>query len=523
MDANWIEIIQSGVSETMIYEDITKRMRNLFSRMSKDERGAAIIYFTVFAGVLIGFVGMAVDFGRINMTHSQASAAADAAALAAASQLDGSGTAITRALDASFNTPLIVNNQNYAQSIDPGRVITMTNIRFLFDLPPNDTDPITAIYETTDPFEARFVEVTTEQLIHQNFFLTAIGADPTALSSATAVAGFKQVVCRVSPLMICNPNEAAPPDGQGIGANFNVGDWRGRQVLAKTQGAGASWAPGVFGLLKTDSGNGAKAIAEEIASANGPNQCFGSKVDIKPGSTESTRTSFNVAFDIYENPFFGGNASADLEFRPAKNVVKGRVPIPSGNVCKKNEFTEPGPMTATKMGRDSNMDPAATNSASPRFGNGLWNCLEYWAVNHPDSVGDPAPTGCEGPGIKGMSRYDIYRHEIDTDNIPNNFSGDPLNPGGEDGNPQCYSDPLPADDKDRRILFMAVVNCQEHDIHGSEVDVPVINFLKLFITEPVGDESVPGANDSDFYLEIVDVVSPGADDGILHDIVQLYR
>ena len=98
----------------------------------QDQRGAALVYVTVMIGVLVGFAALAVDVGRITTTHTQARSAAEAAALAAASQLDGTGDAITRATNAAMTTPLVQNQQNLAQS--PGTV-TIAGLRFLSGLP----------------------------------------------------------------------------------------------------------------------------------------------------------------------------------------------------------------------------------------------------------------------------------------------------------------------------------------------------------------------------------------------------
>lgn len=68
-----------------------------------------------------------------------------------------------------------------------------------------------------------------------------------------------------------------------------------------------------------------------------------------------------------------------------------------------------------------------------------------------------------------------------------------------------------------------MINCREQGINGNEQDVPTVAFMKTFLTEPVGSESSSGATDSDVYLEVVDIVRPGSDDAILHDLVQLYR
>lgn len=492
------------------------RVREAAASILQDERGSVIVYVSVIIAVLIGLVGMAIDFSRYYDSHSEAQSAADASALAAASQLDGLDSAIDRATNAAMTTPLVSNSQTFATSADAGGTVVITNIRFLTDLPANDTDPITAGFETTDPLAARFVEVTTEPLLHNNLFVMAVGVANSTTLSATAVAGLNTVICNITPLMICNPAEAPPPDGLGVGAPFNPDAWHGRQIVAKRHsgsdtGSGA-WKPGNFGLLEGPNNEiGAKDIAEMLASAAPPVQCYDANVDLSTGAKESLRNAFNTRFDQYDVPYFGNGHTNPL-YRPAENVTKGVIWNGSGGaLCNSSE--DPGLHDAAGFGRDSNI----ADSDQPRFGNGEWDCAGYWSINHPGVL---APVGCDVPALTTLSRHEIYRYEIDNIIIPDNT---PI--GGEDGNPQCYAGDTSDIGKgpDRRVLYLAVINCEEHNIQGREEDVPTVAFLKTFLTEPVGDESSPGATDSDIYLEVVGNIGALVAPGAVHDIIQLYR
>ena len=159
--------------------------------------------------------------------------------------------------------------------------------------------------------------------------------------------------------------------------------------------------------------------------------------------------------------------------------------------------------------RDANLD------GIERFGNGVWDCATSWGVNHPT---DPIPPGCTGASTPStMTRYQLYRLEIETSGlIPDNSDA-----GLENGFPQCHSTaPNPDEAPDRREVIFAVINCIEHGpISGNSAGpIPVEAFVKSFLTEPVAS----GPN-FDTYLEVIDITRPGADDGILHDTVQLYR
>jgi len=500
----------------MMLERCLYDLKVFLHRFGKDQSGNVIIYVTIFIFVFFGFVGLAIDFGRVYTTNSEAQSAADAAALAAASQLDGRSVSITRATNAAMTTPLVSNKQTYADgSVDDGTVV-ITGIRFLTGLPASDDDPITAGYETTDPLEARFAEVTTEALTHNNVFMVAIeGVDSTATLTATAVAGFNQVICNITPMMMCNPEEK---DGN-VGAAFDLDEYIGKQVLAKNHKGGGFWAPGNWGLLDSAAfPSGAKGVAQMLASATAPEACYDTDVDTETGAKISVNDAFNVRFDMYMG--FFKNDQNNSTYRPAKNVTKGKTWTSKLNddgttdLCNDIVHEAPGTMG---MPRDQDWsDDLAiygTSTNPSRFGNGQWDCTTYWAANHPTAP----PPGCGGPLTNTLTRFEVYEYEI-ANEIPNPVSG----PTAEEGNPMCYTGATaPGTGPERRTMSVAVVNCVEQDVHGKSVGVATIGYIDVFITEPATEPS--DSEGSDIFFEIVGAAGTGAAGGGLHDIVQLYR
>ncbi len=482
------------------------RLRERLAELGRDERGHIFVHFTIMAAVMVGMAGLSIDVGRFVTTNSQAKAAADAAALAAATVM----ASAVRAPGADPDDPQPVidamwtaartgvsNDQQFATvsagdgATSTGGQVDIVRIRLLTGLPEldggADTDPVDA-YVTGDPWSAHFVEVTTEVLTQNNAFMAAVGGGATASSSAVAIAGFKQVMCQVPPMWICNPAEE-----NGAGSVLVPEDYYGRQIRMRAANPGSAWSPGNFGLLDGLWGQSVRDITQVMATA-APNACFQSDgADLRPGRANPTVDGLNTRFDIYQSPHVDNR---DPQYRPALNVAKGfEFDTPA---CSANQTT---PTPERQMPRDSNLvaDPAA------RMGDGNWNCADYWDANHPDTVGDPRPTGCAA--VSKITRYDLYRHEIDTPTLP---------PGGA---PQCYAGPTPIQpDPDRRIVYFAMVNCLQHELNGNRDDVPIAAFGKGFLTEPVAEPPL-----DEVYMEFLDVVRPGDDDGVLHEIVQLYR
>ena len=498
------------------------------------EDGAAAVYVSIMIALLVGFVGLAVDFGRFYTTNSEAQNAADAAALAAATQLDGESDSIARAILAAQTSPLVANDQTFAEG---DATIQIADIRFLHSLPPSDSDPITDAYVTTVSEEAAYVEVWTEQLLQKNVFLSAVGAG-SGTTRATAVAGYNNVLCQIPPLMMCNPYE-----DPGGGGSFPAALLKGKTILAKTKEGGIdSWAPGDMGLLDppqydwdTKSNTGAKQVAEEIAKS-APPQCFGSPVTIRPGQVDAMRNAVNVRFDIYQNPFFGsGKARKNSEFRPARNVTKGMIsewvttvdPVTGATTSSCEQTESP---TTMALPPDNCFGPDFSNPSSceglsgvpagfgDRIGNGVWNLETYWSINHPDWVtanGKAIPDELVGAG-----RYDVYRYEIKYDMIPGAGQGGP-----ENGVPVCYGgSTAPNDYPDRRIIPVGVINCiEENLLGGSNEDVDVLDYYDMFIIRPIR-----GGSDTSVWLELRGKTGDCDDPDlpcpeIEHDMVQLYR
>lgn len=424
---------------------------------ARDKRGGVAVYVALIASVTFGIIGLAIDATRAMIVKSESQAAADAAALAAASQLDGTPSAISRANAALAN--FVTNTQRLA-STGAGDV-GIAQVRYLRALPADDASPIGNDLVTTDPLQARFVEVTTAPLTHLNTFLRAVGADEGVTITTDAVAGCHQMVCRTLPMMICNPAEDA-----GSGEPFDIEVWRGRQVILMHQGGqNASWAPGNFGYLEVTA-PGADALRDALAAVNGANNCYGPAVTTEPGAKNGARSALNVRFGIYENPGFGGGAGNSAEFAPDENVR-----------AMPRDITFSGP--------------------SNRFGNGEWDCDAYWD-SHFGGASVAQPAGCTSTA-SDFTRYEMYQYEIAN--------------GLAQAAPENADNALP----DRRILYIAVVNCVADGLNGRDT-VMAVNFIKLFLTEPVNEPT-----GVEIVGEIVDVVELGVDDTVLHDIVQLYR
>jgi hypothetical protein len=143
------------------------------------------------------------------------------------------------------------------------------------------------------------------------------------------------------------------------------------------------------------------------------------------------------------------------------------------------------------------------------MGNGSWDFNAYWANN----FGGTPPNGWSNANLP--SRYDVYRYEVDNNLTATAATGG--NAPGEKGTPACYSGGGMSDNPDRRVLYAAIIDCSDLDVHGNTGGPFLVRaFGKFFITEPV--------TGGDIYSEVFGLVEPGSvANDIARDIVQLYR
>ncbi|HEX8570068.1 MAG TPA: Tad domain-containing protein, partial [Caulobacteraceae bacterium] len=460
---------------------------------------------------LIGAFALALDVARVYSLEAELQTAADSLARASAVELDGNPDAITRATAAIAN--LVENRQTLATR--GHSEVVVGGLRFFSSLPASDDAPITSAYETTNPNAARFVEVAIKPEAVRTIFPPSMAQGLVSVSlSAKAVGGRVKRMCGAAPLFICNPFEGS---GQSLEAALKDRTVRGRLVAFKSKGTEATYFPGNFGYLEPPGGNGANELRDMFAKVN-PGACYDAAgVVLRTGAVNSAGQGLNVRFDIYEGSFKG--SKNDPAFAPAVNVTKGW----SGANCNNAP-------NASAMGlpRDNCFATGNCPHMSGRMGDGTWNVAAYMKVNH----GSPASAVIGGvtytfnyasntvTPATPPTRYEVYRWEITNGKIPGT-SGYTASTTPENGAPQCYSGGTPSDTPDRRLLPVAVIDCQAlddaYDLNGgSTPPLPVRGFVKVFLTEPMG-----GSEDT-IWGEIVGMVEWGVD-VVARDQVEVRR
>jgi Flp pilus assembly protein TadG len=459
-------------------------------RILDDERGAAAPLFAVALAGLVAMGGVAYDVSRAFALRAELDAAVDAAALAGATQLDGKAGAMTRAGNAALGA-FVQNGQKLANATETNAA-TGATITYLKAIYPSH------VAATTDA-DAHFIQVDLTPRTLNTLFGGLVQRTAAFQVRAHAVAGYGSAICKVPPLMICNPDEPAGNTDPLL--VFNADNHRGKGMIIKGSGSTGAWAPGDFGYLSV--GGNANAIKDAMARNPPEAECFGATADTQPGNNVSALDYFNVRFDIYANGL-DNSMKTDAHYAPAQVSITGLPQTSSGgaSLCVPKGATYDGSNGATVTSMPLPRDTCAyasggsTCAGAPNsLGNGDWDRASYFAVNHnmapPNATN--APTGeawtSFGPApadaTKQPTRYQVYKWEIahrDDAGFWKNSKGAATGNNDDFAKPRCSSNDV-ASTPDRRAISAIVVNCRQQNVQGN-MEVQIAGGVDLFLTEP---------------------------------------
>ena len=502
--------------------------------------------------MLIAVGGIAFDYSRMASLDTELQQAADQAALAAATQLDGQGGACARAALAAnsmlANDTLLSNDGGGKSIVIPneGGCDATGSIRFYQD--------IAKTVPATSNANARFVEVFVNPR-QVNFALTPIvAAMDSGMLNAAAYAGLDSAICKTPPVMICNPQET------GVNTNFDYTALVGVGIRLTTVGNGSgTWAPGNFGYLNSQAGvSGVPALRQALGWENLPGDCIaGTGVNTKPGASVNVTDALNTRFDIYDSNVScpsGGNCGASIN--SVKDVARN-ANASGGNSCRLHTQgwregttataygwgTIPGtvaalPTTTTPsvMGHPPDICHAVRRGGTVAgrcdtpIGNGNWDRDAYFRVNYGwNNAQWVANTGL----TTSTTRYQVYKWEMN--NRGNTIGGKViLNPRIVSGSgPSAFTSygkpvcspaqgfgtgviPNNTNVVDRRVISVAVVNCIANGVKGSSTNVPVQDWIDAFLVQPAVDRGTGGnqvSNAGEIYVEIIGRTQNATDEG----------
>ncbi|MEW6629532.1 MAG: pilus assembly protein TadG-related protein [Pseudomonadota bacterium] len=474
----------------------------------RDQRGIAMIFAAIMLPVLVGLALLAIDMSRANGLHNDMQKGADAYALAAAAELDGNPDAITRANSAIANL-LTTNSTLFSTSGSHTLTTADITVTYLTGIPASDTIALSAAgldsnnvnWATTDPKAAKFAEVTVNSTAFATIFPASFVGGSNGMNLQTqAVAGFTNALCQFTPMFICNPYTSIGALQTALSGTSKPMIW----LKEQQGGASAQYGPGNYGFLSSPEGDKSTGTITEMFAVTNPPACYGQNgVTTRPGNIPPVDAGINTRFDMFSN---GGPYKTDPTVNPpAPNVRKGMAVKNAGkNNCSYSAPSNGQASNYKALPRDNCFYTGACAQAGV-LGNGTWDFTGYWNVNHPGASTSGVLTSCGS----SPSRYCVYKYEI---------ANPTLASGPEATAPQCNTTTQGAD---RRLLYVAVIDCVANTVKGGGQTLPVQAFASVFVTEPAG-----GAPNADIYGEMEDistVVGQGTLKKLQRNEAQLYR
>lgn len=505
----------------------------------RDTSGAVAPVVALSLVGLIAAGGIAFDYAHMAAMHTELQNAADQAALAAATQLDGGSDAQTRATAAAQsllrNTSMFASDAG-ADSGDSAKVtIAQVNFYKSYD----------DLYDTfgeaaAGGSDARVVEVVVGGRTADYALTPIVGLFSSGSISARAAASLSSAVCNVPPLMMCVPS----------GAEFPADSDIGKGVLLQPGPNVGAWAPGDYGYL--DFGNGASGVSTNLGVNNEAGGCVDMTdgIPTEPGNKASVTDSLNSRFDLYPVaskacvPGSGDycpsqNTQKDLAktYEVAVNGTSDTVPanpldsnctgtpgsklVDSSNTVDQGGFSLGTPPQG--MPRDD-CHVSGTCTPNAKFGDGRWGRDSYLGAINGTTAS--AVAAAVGKTVATLTRYDVYKwqladaaNRLKAKSIP--VPGYPTfkaNGGSGNGkwtfrNRCTFPQPVngtgvvpSTSQKDRRILTVAAVDCT--GMNGKS-DVIVKDWIDVFLVEPSLTRTTPtspyATGKEQIYVEIAGI------------------
>lgn len=312
------------------------------------QRGAVILTVCFMLLFLLGFMGIALDLGRMFIVKTELQTAMDSCALSAAQELDAAADSTTRALSAGL-TAANVNRVNLQSSSWDGQgQLTAAGIRFR-----------DASYNvTTNPTTAKYAECEHIQPGIRMWLLHAMQAfDDTVPSPATRSVTSRAVATRSSAQSSCPVPLALKPKLCGgvqcpaPNYGFTTGDWV-RLIMAPGAAVG-----GQIGWANLDGSSSASETTAEMEGYCGTE--IGDTLGT-PGVQASVVDAWNYRFGIYKNtvspavkrPDFSGYGYTSVNWPAQFNAYNGTpgagAPVGADNfVAKRLAFASCADTTAS--------------------------------------------------------------------------------------------------------------------------------------------------------------------------------
>jgi Flp pilus assembly protein TadG len=287
-------------------------MKSRFKGFSR-QKGGVLALMAISLAVLIGFLGIVVDLGRLFVTKTELQSAMDACALAAAAELKpGVSPPDTQAIARAVSAGITAGTRNRVDLQSAATTVTAANIYFSDKLSDNSTTfPFGYVPSgSADPATARYVLCVSGQGGIATYFMHVLEAFLGGTSTnkgigawATATVQPAQLNCAL-PLGVCNPGGTTADPFAGM----TEGQWfRSKTPTPQPPGTGSfDWID-----FTPSSGGGASELADMLKGSGGCNLPAAGTPVGQQGNIESLDKAWNTRFGLYKGADSPATATPD--------------------------------------------------------------------------------------------------------------------------------------------------------------------------------------------------------------------
>lgn len=294
--------------------------------LRKHQSGSVAVMVGLTLFVLIAFLGMTVDLGRLFITKTELSNAADACALAAAAELKGDADALNRAVSAGITVGSGTSGKPSNKVDFQSRAVTILESDITF------SDHLNGTYldkTAATPANMKYAKCTLPQTGILPYFMQVMGFGPQTVTShavASLVAGITN--CGL-PIAMCKQKQCkdgSSPDANGKcpcpggGLSDEMGFCRNAWYCSKFSVGGSTASPsacpgygstGNFNLIDYSPPSG--GASELAAIITGTGQCDLNITNSvgQTGVQQSLSKAWNTRFGLYKGSDTVSNAPPD--------------------------------------------------------------------------------------------------------------------------------------------------------------------------------------------------------------------
>lgn len=271
------------------------------------QRGAVMVFVIVGMLALIAMAGLALDTGYLLLNKGRIQNAVDAAALAAAKQLDESHDTVVSEIAARqifADNAAAAGNQELKRAYDSGNGDISVSVQFSSSL-----NPFVAGSYQAGVTPDGYVRVRAMNFNWPSWFVAMVGVNQLE-TDATAVAGpsptftKEDEVCDLAPMMVCGTPQDDAPEDTYLGYTINE-----VQVL-KADDSQGGWDGGIgsgnFQLVRLEGAHGGADIRHAMAGDGIGCVSSSAGIDTEPGNTIGpVRQGLNTRFGEWTGPLHG--------------------------------------------------------------------------------------------------------------------------------------------------------------------------------------------------------------------------